>query len=155
MDRTTNRRFAFLIAAAFLNAAALTTIGSIGCSTHSTDHPKTNEPKAAEAPSITVAMKAMSFDPKRLEIHVGNSMAWTNLAHTTHTATSDDDGRTFDTAQLEPGQTSNSIRFDTAGEFTYHCSVHGKAMSGTIVVVAGAQKPTAAQNPTTEQKPAR
>ena len=41
-------------------------------------------------------MKSLSYDPKKLEIHTGDSVLWTNKARTTHTVTSDDDGKTFD-----------------------------------------------------------
>jgi plastocyanin len=61
---------------------------------------------------------------------------WTNEARTKHTATSDDDGKTFDTDGVEPGKSSKPVKFDKEGEFKYHCKVHGKSTSGTIVVKA-------------------
>jgi plastocyanin len=90
--------------------------------------------KKPEAKTITVKLKSLGYDPKKLEIHVGDSVVWTNDARTKHTATSDDDGKTFDTDEIEPGQSSKPVKFEKAGEFKYHCKVHGKAMSGTIVV---------------------
>ena len=53
---------------------------------------------------------------------------------TKHTATSDDDGKTFDTGEIEPGKSSKPVKFEKEGEFKYHCKVHGKTMSGTIIV---------------------
>jgi len=85
---------------------------------------------------VTVKVKSLSYDPKKLEIHVGDSVVWTNSALTAHTAISDDDGKTFDTGEIEPGQSSKPVKFDKEGEFKYHCKVHGKSMSGTIVVKA-------------------
>src|SRR5262249_56813333 len=73
-------------------------------------------------------------DAKNLEVHVGDSLVWSNQARTTHTATSDDDGQTFDTGNIEPGKSSTPIRFDKKGEFKYHCRIHGRSMSGTVVV---------------------
>ncbi len=49
-------------------------------------------------------------------------------------ATSDDDGRTFDTGEIQPGKSSQPVRFDAEGEFKYHCKVNGKVMAGSIVV---------------------
>ena len=92
--------------------------------------------KKSEAKTITVTMKSLSYDPKRLEIRVGDSVVWTNGSRTTHTAISDDDGKTFDSGEVEPGKTSKPVKFDKEGEFKYHCKVHGKTMSGTIVVKA-------------------
>jgi plastocyanin len=95
-----------------------------------------SDDKKSDAGAITVKMKSLSFDPKKLEIHVGDSVVWTNEARNAHTATSDDDGKTFDTGEVEAGKSSKPIKFEKDGEFKYHCTVHGKTMSGTIVVAA-------------------
>jgi plastocyanin len=81
-----------------------------------------------------VTMKSMSFDPKRLEIPVGASVEWENKSHSKHTATSDDDGKTFDTGEIKPSNSSKPVKFEKEGEFKYHCLIHGKIMSGTIIV---------------------
>ncbi|SRR5260221_9422778 len=94
---------------------------------------KAADEKSIDKP-ITVNMKSLSFDPKKLEIHVGESVVWNNESRTTHTAISDDDGNTFDTGEVEQGKSSKSVKFEKEGEFKYHCKVHGKSMSGTIVV---------------------
>src|SRR5262249_40589542 len=99
----------------------------------------TSEARCDDQPAtkpITIKIKSLSYDPKKLEIHVGDSVVWDNTAFTNHTATSDDDGKTFDTGDIEPGKSSQPIKFDKEGEFKYHCKVHGKSMSGTIVVNA-------------------
>jgi plastocyanin len=94
---------------------------------------------ADEPKTVTVAMKSLSYEPKKLEIRVGDAVVWTNKAFAAHTATSDDDGKTFDTRNIEPGESSKAVKFNKAGEFKYHCLVHGKTMSGTIVVKATAK----------------
>ncbi len=99
---------------------------------------KTDDKKPV-AKTVTVTMKSLSYDPKKLEIRVGDSVVWTNKSFAAHTATSDDDGKTFDTGNVEPGESSKALKFEKAGEFKYHCKVHGKSMSGTIIVKA-AQK---------------
>jgi plastocyanin len=93
-----------------------------------------SDDKKADAKPITVTMKSLSYDPKKLEVHVGDSVVWTNGSLTAHSAISDDDVKTFDTGDVEPGNTSKPVKFDKEGEFKYHCKVHGKSMSGTIVV---------------------
>jgi len=92
--------------------------------------------KTSEAKPIVVTMKSLSYDPKKLEVHVGDSVAWTNESRTAHSATSDDDAKTFDTGEIVPGKSSMPVKFDKEGKFNYHCIVHGKHMSGTIVVKA-------------------
>jgi plastocyanin len=98
-----------------------------------------NGDNPSEAKAITVTVKSLSFDPKRLEVHVGDAVVWTNQARTKHTAISDDDGKTFDTDEIAPGQSSKPVKFEREGEFRYHCKVHGKTMSGTVVVKAKAK----------------
>jgi plastocyanin len=88
-----------------------------------------NEPTAP----ISVAMKSISYDPKRVEVPVGGSVVWTNKSFTNHTATSDD-GQTFNTGEITPNGSSSPVKFDKEGEFTYHCKIHGKTMSGLVVV---------------------
>jgi plastocyanin len=91
------------------------------------------------ANQINVDMKSISYDPKSVEVPVGGSIVWTNKAFTNHTATSEDDGETFDTGEIKPNESSSPVKFDKEGEFKYHCTIHGKTMSGTVVV-----KPSAA-----------
>jgi plastocyanin len=100
------------------------------------DESKSRDPKAKET---TVAVKSLSFSPKKVEVEAGESVVWKSEARTKHSATSDDDGKTFDTGDIEPGKSSKAIKFEKAGEFKYHCKVHGKTMSGTVVVKAKAE----------------
>ena len=72
--------------------------------------------------------------PKSVEVPVGGSIVWTNKAFTNHTATSEDDGKTFDTGEIKPNEISSPVKFDKEGEFNYHCKIHGKTMSGLVVV---------------------
>jgi plastocyanin len=86
------------------------------------------------AETVNVKMKSLSYDPKELVIHLGDSVTWSNAAFSKHTATSDDDGKTFDTGEIQPDAMSGPVKFEKEGGFKYHCKVHGKSMSGTIVV---------------------
>src|SRR6266545_2503558 len=105
--------------------------GLLACSAGDGNGDKKTQPK-----TVTVAMKSLSYEPKKLEVRVGDSVVWNNKAFAGHTATSDDDGKTFDTGNVEPGESSKAVKFEKEGEFKYHCKVHGKSMSGTIVVKA-------------------
>ncbi len=99
--------------------------------------------KGADKPEgkpVTITMKSLSYDPKKLEVHVGESVVWTNKSRTMHTATSDDEGKTFDTDEIDPEKSSKPVKFEKEGEFKYHCKVHGKTMSGTVVVKAVEKK---------------
>jgi plastocyanin len=49
------------------------------------------------AKQIDVGMKSISYDPKIVNASIGDSIVWTNKAFSNHTATSEDDGKTFDT----------------------------------------------------------
>ena len=95
--------------------------------------------KQSDAKPTSVEMKSISYDPKSVEVPVGGSIVWTNKAFTNHTATSEDDGKTFDTGEIKPNESSSPVKFEKEGEFQYHCTIHGKTMSGTVVV-----KPVAA-----------
>jgi plastocyanin len=114
----------------FTLACALVLAGALACLADQKSDDGKSEAK-------TITMKSMSYDPKQLDIHVGESVIWTNGAHTAHTATSDDEGKTFDTGEIEPGKSSKPVKFEKAGEVKYHCTIHGKTMSGVIVVKAG------------------
>jgi plastocyanin len=48
-------------------------------------------------------MKSISYDPKIANASVGDSIVWTNKAFSKHTATSEDDGKPFDTGEIKPG----------------------------------------------------
>jgi plastocyanin len=98
----------------------------------------------AEAKPVIVTMRSLSYDPKKLEVHVGDGVVWTNESRTKHTATSDDEGKTFDTGEIDRGQSSKPVKFEKEGEFKYHCKVHGKTMSGTILVKRALKNKTGA-----------
>lgn len=90
-------------------------------------------PATAPVAVKIVEMKSLSFEPKKVSVHVGESIEWKNVALTPHSATADD-GKSFDTGIIEPKKTSKPVKFETAGTFQYHCTVHGKVMSGTVEV---------------------
>jgi plastocyanin len=90
----------------------------------------------AFASSHEVQMKSLSFSPKTVELKEGEEVVWKNVSLTPHDAKSDDGVQAFETGMVDPGKASKAIRFEKAGHYPYHCGVHGKTMSGEIVVQA-------------------
>jgi plastocyanin len=89
---------------------------------------------------VEIRMKSLSFAPKVLELKPGQSVRWVNTALTDHSATSEDTPPAFDTGLVHPGNSSKAIVFEKAGRYAYHCSIHGKTMSGIINVEGSPSK---------------
>jgi plastocyanin len=75
---------------------------------------------------------ANSFAPNPSTVRVGQRVAWRNADTTTHNATQDGSGG-FATGNLASGATSTPIAMNTAGTFTYRCTLHA-GMVGTLTV---------------------
>jgi cytochrome c peroxidase len=80
----------------------------------------------------TITMKANSFSPKEVVVPAGAVVSFLNIDNEWHTAT-------FDNAAIAstPRFTSGvkTVTMPMAlGAYTYHCVVHGLAMSGAIIV---------------------
>ncbi len=89
----------------------------------------TTEPPAAAAEPITI--KDFSFGPGDLTVAVGATVTWTNAEDgVAHTTTSDDE--LWRSGSLNTGD-AFSFTFDTAGAFTYFCSIHPN-MTGSVTV---------------------
>jgi LPXTG-motif cell wall-anchored protein len=104
-----------------------------------------SSPARAHAASDTaVTIADFSFTPASITIHVGDTVTWTNHGPSAHTATADNGS--FNTGVLQKGQ-SASHTFNTAGTFSYICSIH-PFMHGTVVVLANTTSTTPATTPT-------
>lgn len=77
-----------------------------------------------------VMIKDFAFDPTDLTVTRGTRVTWTNKDSAPHTVTAD--GKAFESGNLSGGQ-SFSFTFETAGTFTYHCSIHDH-MKGKVTV---------------------
>lgn len=81
-------------------------------------------------PKGTVLVKNIDFTPEKIVIKAGEVVTWRfEDGGITHTVTAD--GDSFDSGDRVDGEFQQ--RFESAGEFTYHCERHG-AMNGTVVV---------------------
>lgn len=88
-------------------------------------------------------MTDTAYSPNPINVKVGQTVVWTNDDSAFHTVTSGtvggaDVGKEFDsglagpTALTTKGKTFEH-KFDAAGEFPYHCTLH-PAMVGKVVV---------------------
>lgn len=77
------------------------------------------------------------YIPEQLAIGVGDTVIWRNDDNTEHTVTSVDNddagGALFDSGTIDPGSTY-SLQFTAAGAYTYYCTLHGRSLSGVILV---------------------
>ena len=96
-----------------------------------TQNTSTNPTPTPTGNSNTVSIKGFTFNPSTLTVTVGTTVTWTNEDPTTHTITSDS-GSELDSGQIPSGQTYFHT-FNTAGTFSYHCSIH-TSMKAQIVV---------------------
>lgn len=80
----------------------------------------------------TVRIDDFKFDPASRTVKTGTEVTWINRDSATHTVTADNGS--FDSGDIETDK-EFSFRFTQAGEYDYHCEVHGEdRMSGTVVV---------------------
>ena len=77
-----------------------------------------------------VTIKGFAFDPATVTIKAGETVTWTNQDSANHTVVADNGE--FTSGDLGNGATF-SFKFDTAGTYAYHCSVH-PSMKATVVV---------------------
>lgn len=81
----------------------------------------------------SVNIVSMSYSPSTITVKAGTAVKWTNTdANSAHTVTSKD-GVTFSSGNIASGS-SYTYTPSTAGTFQYYCTIHGFAMSGTLVV---------------------
>lgn len=81
--------------------------------------------------TYTIDIVNFAFSPSTLIISKGDRVVWTNKDSVRHTVTSNS-GVELNSNTLSKGQTY-SHKFDSAGEFTYHCTPH-QSMQGRIIV---------------------
>jgi plastocyanin len=101
---------------------------------------------AGDDPSDTIS--DFKFTPATITIHTGDTITWTNVGPTEHTATASNGS--FNTGILKKGQ-SASHTFTQPGTYAYICTIH-PFMHGTIVVLASTT--TTSTTPTATTTPA-
>ena len=78
-----------------------------------------------------VAIVDFDFQPAEVTISVGDVVTWTDTGSAPHTATLDD-GPTCEGERMSPGG-QHSVQFNAAGEYAYHCAIHGTMQAKVIV----------------------
>jgi plastocyanin len=87
---------------------------------------------AGSTAAVTVTIKDLKFSPQPVQAKAGDVIAWTNQdGSIPHTATLDNGA--CDTASIAGGSTA-MLLFNTAGTYTYHCTVHPAMKDYTIVI---------------------
>jgi plastocyanin len=83
-------------------------------------------------PTGAMGMGPAAYGANPLVVKVGTTVTWTNNDAMPHTVTSDT--QLFDSRTMNAGATFSQT-FSTAGDFPYHCTIHGAAsMSGMVRV---------------------
>ena len=75
-----------------------------------------------------VIIKSFSYNPKEINIKVGDTVTWTNEDSAAHTVT----GSGWDSGNMGQGQTYSKT-FDKAGTYEYYCTFH-PSMLGSVAV---------------------
>lgn len=88
---------------------------------------------AQASASASVSVGDNFYSPESVSIAVGDSVTWRNAGQAPHSATAADGS--FDTGVFNAGQ-SRSQTFTQPGTFSYYCTVHGRAQSGTVRVLS-------------------
>jgi LPXTG-motif cell wall-anchored protein len=89
--------------------------------------------KVRKSASASVSIGDNFYSPASVSVTVGDTVTWRNNGQAQHSATANDGS--FDTGVFGPGG-SRSATFDSAGTFSYYCTVHGQVQSGTVRVLA-------------------
>jgi plastocyanin len=87
-----------------------------------------------QVPEGDVQVRNNFFDPAELTVAPGTTVVWAwNSGGVTHDIVFDDGA---DSGEQSSGTYERT--FPTAGQFPYHCSIHGQSMSGVVNVDAAA-----------------
>jgi len=91
----------------------------------------------SQGDSVYIAPRAadpnndQSFVPQFISMPIESTVSWINDDSIQHSITSDEEGL-FVSGPISPGDTFDN-KFDTPGEFGYHCSTH-PWMTGRVLV---------------------
>ena len=91
-----------------------------------------SNPPAGGSTGSGISMINMTYSPSTKTVAKGTVVTWTNNEGYAHTVTSND-GTSFSSGTIDAGKTY-SYTASVAGTFAYHCTIHGVAMSGTLIV---------------------
>ena len=121
---------------------AILSVVAIGASANNDVFAQSDKVQATIVPGAST-LTDTAYSPNPIQAKVGQEVKWTNEDSAMHTVTSGtaggaDVGKAFDSGLQGPsaltakGKTFEH-KFDAAGEFPYHCTLH-PAMVGKVVV---------------------
>jgi len=104
-----------------------------GCGGGKSSNNSTNPTSSGNTPvmAASVSIVNFAFSPATVHLKVGGKVTWTNKDASPHTAT--DLNGNFDSGSIAAGQTYTRT-FNTAGTYTYHCTIHPAMARATVVV---------------------
>jgi plastocyanin len=105
---------------------------NMSSSSKSTDTGSSSSSQASSSTSNSVTIENFAFSPASITVKAGTTVTWTNKDSATHTVTETDSQTGPNSGDLATGK-SYSFKFDTAGTYKYHCSIHPD-MTGTVTV---------------------
>jgi plastocyanin len=107
------------------------------CNSYSTAEPSPTPSPTPDGPTTAVTIPTnaetlgnRAFAPDEVSVDAGTTIVWTNTDSVAHTTTAD--GNAWNSGIVSPGGRF-SVKFQTAGTFPYHCTIH-PGMVGTVVV---------------------
>jgi len=83
--------------------------------------------------TTAVDMKNNTFGPEAIKVASGATVTWTNQDAVTHNVTFDG-GAVTPSGPVGAGVAKALAMPTAAGTYSYHCTIHGSAMSGTVQV---------------------
>jgi plastocyanin len=117
------------ICAVLLFSAGVLLSNSCGKSNNNSNNPTSNGNVPLQDASVSI--QNFAFSPATVRVKIGGTVTWTNKDATPHTAT--DLNGSFDSGSLPVDQTFK-MTFNTAGTFTYHCTIHSMMPNATVIV---------------------
>jgi plastocyanin len=135
-------RRALIFVLTLASAMAFAACGASGSGSGGSTPPEASAPPASDGGSTAACEVASgtgdvagtiagnAFDPAEVSATVGQVVGFTNEDAVPHSFTLDDGS--CDTGTFETGA-SGAIRFDAAGSYPFHCTVH-PTMTGTVTV---------------------
>ncbi len=101
------------------------------CPSTGTPDNQTNITDENQTQTLNIQITDFKFSQATLEIHVGDTVTWTNKESMKHTVTSNE-GKELNSPTLSLNKVY-SHTFTTAGEYDYHCIFHSW-MDGKVIV---------------------
>jgi plastocyanin len=105
-------------------------LGASACGNSSPMPAPSGPATAVSIPQGASTLTTTAYSPNPVTVAVGTTVRWSNNDSVTHTSTAD--GGAWNSGNVNGGS-SFDFKFNSAGTFTYHCTIHPN-MVGTVIV---------------------